>query len=225
MDEDRWREVDDYFAGLLIASDPGLDSALAASAGAGLPAIQVSPLQGKLLWLLARLLGARRILEIGTLGGYSTIWLARGLAPGGRLVTLELAPSHPERARANLARAGVADQIEVRVGPARESLHAMGAGGEGPFDLVFIDADKAAIPDYVEQSLALARPGTLLVVDNVVRGGEILDAATTDADVRGLRAFNDLVAGHPGLEATVMQTVGTKGYDGLALALVVEPPA
>ena len=212
----RWAEVDAALAALLAPPDEVLDAALAASAAAGLPAHDVSPLQGKLLELLARLQGARAILELGTLGGYSTIWLARALPPGGRLVTLEADPRHAEVARANLARAGLAAAVEVRVGPALETLPSLA----GPFDLVFIDADKRSNPEYLAWALELTRPGSLIVADNVVRGGAVADEGSTDAGVRGVRRFLELVAAEPRLHATAIQTVGAKGYDGFALALV-----
>lgn len=220
MSQERWTEVDDYLADQLIAPDPVLDAVLRASADAELPVIQVSALQGKLLWLLARAQGASRILEIGTLGGYSTIWLARALPSDGRLVSLELDPAHAELARANLTVAGLADRVEVRIGPALESLSELRAHGGERFDFVFIDADKAAIPSYVELAVDLSRPGTLIVVDNVVRAGEVLDAASPNADVQGIRAFYAMMATRNDLEATTIQTVGTKGHDGLALVLV-----
>jgi predicted O-methyltransferase YrrM len=214
--DERWAAVDRYLTGLLVPPDPVLDDALRACADAGMPAAEVSPTQGKLLRLLARLCGARRILELGTLGGYSTIWLARALPDGGRLVTLEADPGYAEVARSNIARAGLAGVVEIRIGPALETLSEL----DGPFDLIFIDADKASNAEYLRWALALARPGTLIVGDNVVRDGEILDAGSDDARVRGIRRFLELVAAEPRLEATAIQTVGTKGWDGFALALV-----
>ncbi len=213
---DVWDRVDDYVTERLIGVDPVLDAALADSAAAGLPAIQVSAPQGKLLQLLARLVGARRILEVGTLGGYSTIWLARGLTPGGHLDTLEVDPRHAEVAQVNLLRAGLADAVTVHLGPAIDTLPALA----GPYDLVFVDADKRSNPDYVRAALGLTRPGGVIVVDNVVRGGRIADAGDTSADVVGTRATYDLLAGEPRLDATALQTVGGKGYDGFAIALV-----
>jgi len=213
---DVWDRVDEYVTERLIGADPALDAALADSAAAGLPAIQVSAPQGKLLTLLARLAGARRILEVGTLGGYSTIWLARGLAPGGHLDTLEIDPRHAEVARGNLRRAGLADAVTVHLGPAIDTLPTL----TGPYDLVFIDADKRGNPDYVRAALGLARPGSVIVVDNVVRGGRVADAGDTSADVVGTRATYDLLASEPRLDATALQTVGGKGYDGLAIAVV-----
>jgi predicted O-methyltransferase YrrM len=218
-DPDRWTAVDRYLADLLLEPDAALDAALEASAAAGLPAHGVSPTQGRLLELLARIQGARTILELGTLGAYSTIWLARALPPGGRLVTLELDAGYAEVAHANLARAGVADAVEVRVGPARDTLAALAAEGHDPFDLVFIDADKAGNAEYLAAALGLSRPGTLIVADNVVRGGSVLDG--DDASAVGVRRFFDLLAAEPRLRATAIQTVGVKGYDGFALAVVL----
>jgi len=222
MTGERWAAVDAYLAGLLVPPDPALDAALAASAAAGLPAHQVSASEGKLLHILARLIGARRILEIGTLGGYSTIWLARALPTGGRLVTLEAEPRHAEVARANLTRAGLCDVVDVRVGRAVESLRQIAAEGSPPFDLVFIDADKERNPDYLGWALRLARRGTLIVADNVVRGGAVVDATSADPSVRGVRRFMELVAADRRLTATAIQTVGGKGWDGFAVALVTE---
>jgi len=213
-----WTRVDRYIVDALIGADEALDAAVRDSEAAGLPAIQVSAPQGKFLHLLARMLGARRILEIGTLGGYSTIWLARGLANGGRLITLEAVPLHASVARANIARAGLAGVVEVRLGPALETLPQL--AGEGPFDLIFVDANKDGYPEYFRHALALSRPGTAIVFDNVVRGGRVADAASDDALVRGVRALNELIAAEPRVSATAIQTVGTKGYDGFALVLV-----
>ena len=215
-----WTAVDGYIAGKLIGADPVLDAALAANAEGGLPAIDVSAAQGRMLELFARMTGARRILEVGTLGGYSTICLARALPEDGQLVTLELDPHHAEVARANLARAGLGDRCEVRVGPAVETLAAMIAAGEGPFDVVFIDADKPGNVAYLDAALKLARPGSVIVVDNVVRGGGVLDADSTDRSVIGTRALFDAVASEPRLDATAIQTVGDKGWDGFLLAVV-----
>jgi predicted O-methyltransferase YrrM len=216
----QWTKVDDYFAGLFVPPDPVLDAALAASDAAGLPAINVAPNQGKLLMLLARMKGARRILEIGTLGGYSTIWLARALPKDGRLVTLEADGQHAEVARANIARAGLGDIVEVRLGLAIETLPALVKEGAGPFDLIFIDADKPNNPRYLAFALALSRPGTLIIADNVVRAGAVTDAKSHDPSVVGIRRFNELVAAEKRLSATAIQTVGGKGYDGLVIALV-----
>jgi predicted O-methyltransferase YrrM len=221
MSQDTWTAVDSYFADELMPADPVLDAALAASEAAGLPAIAVAPNQGKMLNLLARIHGATRILEIGTLGGYSTIWLARALPEGGRLTTLEYDPKHADVARANLERAGLSDKVEVRVGTALEALDAMIASGEGPYDLVFIDADKPNNPHYFRRALSLSRKGSVIICDNVVRNGAVIDADHPDERVQGSRRFAEAVAAEPRVEATVVQTVGSKGYDGFALALVV----
>ena len=215
-----WTAVDAYVAEQLIPPDAALDAALAANAAAGLPSIDVSPPQGKLLHLLARISGARRILEIGTLGGYSTIWLARALPADGRLVTLEFLPHHAETARRNVERAGLAHRVEIRVGAAAETLPELAAEGAGPFDLVFIDADKPSNPIYLDWAVRLSRPGTLIVLDNVVRDGAVADGTSTDANVLGSRAGLEFIGNHPSLEATALQTVGAKGYDGFAIALV-----
>lgn len=220
MDNQVWTKMDYYFDERLVGEDASLRAAVEATRAAGVPLIQVSPTQGKLLMVLAAAIGARSILEIGTLTGYSTIWLARALGPGGRVVTLELRDKHAEVARANLQRAGVADRVQVRVGRALDVLAQLVQEGAGPFDLVFIDADKAGYPDYLTASLKLARPGTLIIADNVVRDGRVLDEATTDPDMRGIRRFIDLVAAEPRLTATAVQTVGEKGYDGFAIAVV-----
>ena len=220
MPQEQWNEVDRYIVAALLEPDPVLDGALADSKAAGLPPINVAPNQGKMLHLLARTLQAGRILEIGTLGGYSTIWLARALPAGGHLITLEAEPRHAEVATKNLARAGLADTVEVRVGPAIESLPKLEAEGAGPFDMFFIDADKPSNPDYFEWAVRLSRPGSLIVVDNVVRNGAIVQADSTDDGVQGVRRLNELMAADPRVEATAIQTVGSKGYDGFALALV-----
>lgn len=217
----RWAEVDRFLEAQLLGPDPVLDAARASADAAGLPPIAVSPLQGRLLHLLAALMGARRILEIGTLGGYSAICLARALPVDGRLVTLELEPRHAAVARANLARAGLAARTEIRVGPARDGLASLAAEAGPPFDLVFIDADKASIPAYLEASLGLARDGALIVVDNVVREGAVTDPASCDAAVLGVRRALAMIRDDPRLVATAVQTVGTKGWDGLVLARVV----
>jgi len=221
MSDERWTAVDRYITDLLVPPDPVLDAALDASAAAGLPAIQVAPNQGKLLGLLARLQGARSILEIGTLGGYSTIWLARALPAGGRLVTLEADPKHAEVARANLAAAGLADVVDVRLGPALDTLPQLAAEELDPFDLIFIDADKPSNAQYLAWALALSRLGTLIVVDNVVRAGAVIDADSDDPNVAGTRRLFELLAEEPRLSATAIQTVGSKGHDGLALAVVI----
>jgi predicted O-methyltransferase YrrM len=221
MSQDRWTAVDDYSDAALVPADPTLDAALQAIADAGLPDISVSPAQGKLLHLLALAQGARRILEIGTLGGYSAIWLARALPPGGRLVTLESDPLHAEVARANLASAGVGDISEVRVGRALDTLPLLDADGDGPFDLIFIDADKPSYPDYLAWSVRLSRPGTMIIADNVVRGGGVLDEGSNLPGVQGVRRFMAALAAEPRVSATVVQTVGRKGYDGFAFAVVL----
>ncbi|MFI1956813.1 O-methyltransferase [Streptomyces althioticus] len=222
-DAQLWNAVDDYFTGRLLGDDPdeALTAALRESDAAGLPPIAVSPLQGKLLHLLARIQGARRVLEIGTLGGYSTIWLGRALPAGGQLITLEYDPRHAEVAVRNIARAGLAEQVEVRVGPALESLPKLADEHPPPFDLVFIDADKANNPHYVEWALRLTAAGSVIVLDNVVRGGRVADPDNTDPDVVGTRAALDMFGTHPRLDATAVQTVGVKDHDGFVLARVV----
>jgi len=217
----KWTEVDDYIASLLIPPDAALDGALKASDEAGLPPINVSANQGKLLMLFARMLNARNILEIGTLGGYSTIWMARGLAEGGRLITLEYEAKHAEVAMANLVRAGLSDRVEIRVGRALETLPKLVEEGRGPFDLVFIDADKQGYTEYLEWSMKLSRRGTVIVADNVVRNGAVADPASSDEMVQGIRRFNRALAAEKRLSATEIQTVGSKGYDGLAIATVI----
>ena len=224
MSQDLWSAVDRYITEQLLPRDATLDAASEASAKAGLPAIAVAPNQGMLLHLLARLQGARHVLEIGTLGGYSTIWLARALPPGGRVVTLELNERHAEVARANLRRAGVDGLVEIRVGPALELLPRLAAEKHEPFDLCFIDADKQSNPDYFAWALRLSRRGSLIVVDNVVRDGAVIDAASEDASTRGVRRLFEVMGAEPRVIATALQTVGTKGYDGLAFALVVADP-
>jgi predicted O-methyltransferase YrrM len=220
MSRDRWAAVDRYVTGLLVPSDPVLEAALAANAAAGLPAHDVSPAQGRLLELLARMGGARRILEIGTLGGYSAIWLARALPPGGRLVTLERDPRYAEVARANVARAGLEAVVGVRVGAALETLPALAAERPEPFDLVFIDADKQSAAEHLGWALELVRAGGVIVADNVVRDGALADADSDDPRVRGVRALHERLAAEPRVSATTIQTVGAKGYDGFTLALV-----
>ncbi|MFJ6526036.1 O-methyltransferase [Streptomyces longwoodensis] len=216
-----WDAVDAYFTEHLSPDDEVTAAALRESEAAGLPPIGVTANQGKLLQLLAQVQGARGILEIGTLGGYSTIWLARALPPEGRLISLEYSPRHAEVARRNLARAGLDGQVEVRVGPALESLPRLADENPPPFDLVFIDADKGNNPHYVEWALRLTRAGSLIVLDNVVRGGRVVDADSTAEDVRGTRAAIELIGSHPRLSGTAIQTVGGKGYDGFALARVL----
>ena len=220
MDKKLWTAVDQYTTELLFPADPVLDAALAANEAAGLPSISVSPSQGKMLMMLAQMLGASRILEIGTLGGYSSIWLARALGTAGRIVTLEADPKHAEVARSNIARAGFASVIDVRLGDARVSIQQLAAEGAGPFDLVFIDADKQSIPHYLEWSLKLTRPGSLIIIDNVIRDGALIDAKSTDPSVRGARRMHEMLAAEPRVNATTIQTVGSKGYDGFTLALI-----
>jgi predicted O-methyltransferase YrrM len=221
VNQEQWNEVDRYINEKLVPADAVLAATMETNGAAGLPSIDVAPNQGKLLHLLARTKGARRILEIGTLGGYSTIWLARALPAGGRLITLEVEPKHAEVARKNIERAGFGDVVEVRLGAAAESLAQLHAEGVEPFDLIFIDADKKNIPAYLDWSLKLARRGTLIVTDNVVRDGAIVDAESTDASVQGVRTMFDQMAAEPRLSATAIQTVGSKGYDGFAMAVVV----
>lgn len=224
MAQEQWTAVDSYIADLFIAPDFALEAALDSSKAAGLPAINVSPTQGKLLHLLARVQGARSILELGTLAGYSTIWLARALPPEGHLISLEIDPKRAEIARANVARAGLASAVEIRLGPAVDTLQQLVTEGRGPFDLIFIDADKPGYSEYLKWSLKLARPGTLIIADNVVRKGEVADPASTDDNVQGIRRFNELLAAEKRVTTTVIQTVGSKGYDGLALILVTANP-
>ena len=220
-----WTAVDLYLNRLLLPPDPALDAALAANQAAHLPSIDVSPAQGKLLQLLAETQRPHRILEIGTLGGYSTICLARSLPPDGKLITLELDPHHAKIALANIAHAGLAPLVELRLGPALDSLHQLHAelqsGESAPFDLIFLDANKDGYPDYLTAALPLTRPGTLILADNVIRDGEILDPATPDPNVQGVRRFFDLLSADPRLSATAVQTVGSKGYDGFALIRVL----
>jgi predicted O-methyltransferase YrrM len=218
--KEEWDAVDSYIAEKVVGRDAALDEALKANAAAGLPSIDVSPNQGKLLHVLALTKGAQRILEIGTLGGYSTIWLARALPAGGRLVTLEVEPKHAQVAQANLDRARLADVVEIRVGPAADSLAQLQKEEVDPFDLIFIDADKKNIPSYLDWALKLAKVGTLIVTDNVVREGAIVDPANPDPDVQGVRAMFDMMAAEKRLAATAIQTVGSKGWDGFALAVV-----
>ena len=220
MNPHQWSAVDQYITDLLVPPDPALELALKESEAAGLPPHQVSAAQGKLLMLLAQIMGACSILEIGTLGGYSAIWLARGMAPGGKLVSLEAQPRHAEIARANMAHAGLDGVVEVLVGPALDTLPLLEAEPRGPFDLTFIDADKAHNAEYLAWALRLSRPGSLIVADNVVRNGAIIDSTSDDPSVRGVRRFYEALAAEPRLIATAIQTVGDKGYDGFALALV-----
>lgn len=219
--QDIWTRVDEYTSSLLHPSDAELAAAVEASTAAGLPAIAVSPALGQLLGVLVRAVGARRVLEIGTLGGYSTIWMGRALPAGGHLLSLELDPAHAAVATANLARAGLADVATVQVGAAAESLRRLAELGEDRYDLVFLDADKTGYPEYLELILPLVRKGSLIIADNVVRKGAVADAASTDANDQAIRRYLELVAAHPRLSAAVLQTVGNKGYDGLAFAVVV----
>lgn len=220
MESDRWSEIDDYVGGLLALHDEALDAALKASEEAGLPEIQVSPPQGRLLQLLAQAIGARTILEFGTLGGYSTIWLGRGLSADGHLVTLESDPGYAEVAQENIERAGLGDVVEMRVGPALETLSQLDAEGVDPFDLTFIDADKANTPEYFAWALDHSRLGSLIVADNVVRDGTLADAVSDDPKVKAQRQLHEMIAADPRVSATTIQTVGGKGYDGFTLALV-----
>ena len=217
---DVWTAVDDYTTGLFFAEDSALVHALQTSAGAGLPAISVTPNQGQMLQILARSIGARTILEIGTLGGYSTIWLARALPIGGNLITLELDPRNAEIAQGNINFAGMTDVVEIRVGDAVDTLAELHTEGSGPFDFVFIDANKSGYPDYFLWSMKLVRPGGLMVIDNVVRRGAIVDLNSEDANVIGVQRMNDIIARTPGITVTTIQTVGAKGYDGFTLVLV-----
>ena len=220
MNQEQWTAVDRYIGDTVVPSDSALDAALEASAKAELPAIAVTANQGKLLHILARLIAARRVLEIGTLGGYSTIWLARALPKGGRVITLEVNPKHAEVARANVARAGLAKTVEIRLGGALETLPKLAAEKAGAFDLIFIDADKANIPEYFTWSLKLSHPGSLIIVDNVVRKGAVIEADSDDPDVQGVRRLNEMLAKEKRVTATTIQTVGSKGYDGFTIALV-----
>jgi predicted O-methyltransferase YrrM len=222
--DEKWLAIDDYIVESFLEDDPALSAAQAACDAAGLPAIQVAPLQGKLLMMLARALHARKILEVGTLGGYSTIWLARGLVEDGHVTTLELDPRHAEVAEQNFENAGLGRQVTVRVGPALESMAALHRDNAGPFDLVFIDADKPSTPDYFDWAVKLSRVGTLIVVDNVVREGAILAAQSDNKHVKGLRAFYARAAADPRVTATAFQTVGHKGHDGLAIVQVTQTP-
>jgi len=220
---DHWHDIDDYLVEMLVQNDVVLEATLEASRAAGLPPAQVAPNQGKLLSLLARGNGARTVLEVGTLGGYSSIWLARALPEGGKLVTLELNPLHAEVAAANIARAGLADRVEIRLGPASETLAALDAEGAGPFNFVFIDADKPGYPDYFAWALRLVAPGSLIVIDNVVRAGKVIVADSSDPSTRAVRRLFELIAAEPRVSATAIQTVGSKGHDGFAVVLVLDP--
>lgn len=216
-----WSQVDAYLDGLLAPADPALAAALGSNRDAGLPSIDVPASLGKFLAMLVEISGARRVLEVGTLGGYSSIWMARALPADGRLVTLELKAENAAIARANLERAGVLNRVEIRVAPALDSLRRLAAEGVAAFDVIFLDADKKSLPDYLDWSLKLARPGTLIVADNVVRDGKVLDADSNDPDIQGVRRFLEQAANNPRLSATALQTVGARGYDGFALVRVL----
>jgi len=220
MSQDKWTAIDHYITESLVRPDEPLRNALKRSDEAGLPAISVSPGQGKLLMQLAMIRGAKNVLEIGTLGGYSTIWLARGMVPGGKLITLEAESRHAEVARRNLDSAGVGSLVEIILGSALQTLPTLEEQGRGPFDLIFIDADKSALPDYFKWSMKLSKPGSVIVVDNVVRKGEVLDTSGRDASVAGVRRMNELIAADGRACATTIQTVGLKGYDGFTLIVV-----
>ncbi|RVA52833.1 O-methyltransferase [Mesorhizobium sp. M7A.F.Ca.US.001.01.1.1] len=220
MSRNNWAAVDDYIVGSLFEADPVLDAVLAANHDDGLPAIDVSPAQGKLLSLLARMQGAKKVLEIGTLGGYSTIWMARALPADGKIVTLELDQHHAHVARSNFERAGVSERVELRVGPALQSLAALGTENAGPFDFIFIDADKPNNPHYLSWAMRLSRPGTAIVCDNVIRDGDVVNEDGRDANVEGARAAFSFIGSEKRLDGTAIQTVGAKGYDGFAIAIV-----
>ncbi len=219
--QETWAAVDRYFGDRLAPHDEALTACIEANHQEGLPSIDVPSLLGKYLELMVRISGSRRVLEIGTLGGYSTIWLARALPSGGQVVTLEIDPRHAQIARRNLERAGLLDRVEITVGPATDALRALAEGDAPPFDLIFIDADKKSIPEYLDWSMKLSRPGTVILVDNVVRDGGVLNADSTDADIQGVRRMTEIMAGHPRLSATAIPTVGARGYDGFAMAVVL----
>ncbi len=220
MTQELWTSVDAYLTDTLVRQDQHLDNAVAASDAGGLPSIQVSPPQGKLLEIMIQMMGARNILEVGTLGGYSTIWMTRSLPDDGRMVTLEIDPKHADVARENFKRAGLEEKIDLRVGNARDILPKMIEDGYGPFDFVFIDADKASNPDYFGWALEMSRPGTVIIVDNVIRDGHVVEEDSTDESVKGVRRLNELMANSPRVTATALQTVGVKGYDGFSVAIV-----
>ncbi|RKP52193.1 O-methyltransferase [Trinickia fusca] len=220
MSMEQWNAVDDYLCSTLVPLDPALDAALASSSEAGLPAINVAPNQGRFLHLLARIQGARRILEIGTLGGYSTIWLARALPQGGTLTTLEVNPDYAELARRNVAHAGLADVVTVRLGDAVATLRQMIEEKTAPFDFIFIDANKESNPDYLQAALKLSRAGTVIVCDNVVRNGRVADRDNQDPDAIGVRRYFEMASANPHLPTTAIQTVGSKGWDGFAISIV-----
>jgi predicted O-methyltransferase YrrM len=216
MNQQQWSAVDQFISQMLVKQDDALDAAVIESKAAGLPEIAVTPNLGKLLMLLAQLSGAKRILEIGTLGGFSTIWLARGLLPGGRVTTLEAVEKHAQVARSNIARAGLGDVVEIILRRALDTLPKL----TGPFDLIFIDADKVSTPAYLEWSIKLSRPGTVIIADNVVRDGKVIDATLDDPSVKGIRRFYEMLKNDPRITATAIQTVGAKGYDGFAIGIV-----
>jgi predicted O-methyltransferase YrrM len=220
MSHDQWTAIDQYLTDRLIDEDGALDSALTASEEAGLPHINVAPNQGKLLMLIAQIAGAKRVLEIGTLGGYSTIWLGRGIPADGHIDTLEFKPDHAEVARKNIRIAGLEGVVEIHIGKALDTMKHLVRQDTAPYDLIFIDADKTSLPDYLEWSLKLSRPGTVIIADNVVRNGRVINSATTDRDVQGVQRFIELAGANPRLESTAIQTVGSKGYDGFAMLRV-----
>jgi predicted O-methyltransferase YrrM len=220
MDEKLWGDVDRYISEMMVPADAALEAALKASAAADLPSINVSPTQGKFLMLLAQIQGAKDILEIGTLGGYSTIWLGRALPAGGHLVTLEVDPKHARVATENITRAGLSDRVELILGKASESLGKLSAQKRGPFDLIFVDADKSSLPHYFQWSLKLSRPGTVILIDNVIRDGKVIDAKSKDDAIQGVRRMNEMIAKEMRVSATAIQTVGAKGYDGFSLVRV-----
>ena len=220
MSQELWTSVDNYLGEVLVRQDRHLDDAVAASDAAGLPSIQVSPPQGKLLEILIQMMGAKTILEVGTLGGYSTIWMARSLPADGRVVTIEIDPKHARVAQENFSRAGLAEKIDLRTGNAREILPAMIEEGAGPFDFAFIDADKASNPDYFGWALEMSRPGSVIIVDNVIRDGHVVEADSEDESVKGVRRLNEVMGGDPRVSVTALQTVGIKGYDGFSVAIV-----
>jgi predicted O-methyltransferase YrrM len=220
MSQDQWTTLDQYFTDRLLDEDGALDATLTASNEAGLPHINVAPNQGKLLMLMAQIAGARRVLEIGTLGGYSTIWLGRGIPADGHIDTLEFNPDHAEVAARNIRAAGLEGVVEIHVGKALDTMQHLVRQETAPYDLIFIDADKTSLPDYLEWSLKLSRPGTVIIADNVVRNGRVIDSATTDRDVQGVQRFIELAGANPRLESTAIQTVGSKGYDGFAMSVV-----
>jgi predicted O-methyltransferase YrrM len=220
MNQELWTAVDQYIAANLIPSDPILEETLAANAKAGLPSIDVSPTQGKLLYLLAKISGAKKILEVGTLGGYSTIWFARALPPDGKVITLEVNPKHAEVALANITRANLASKVDLRLGPALETLAELHANGSGPFDFIFIDADKPNNPNYLDWAMRLSRPGTIIITDNVIRDGAVVNPDDPDPAIQGTRLLFEKLAAQPKLDATAIQTVGIKKHDGFAIAIV-----